>query len=79
MPTRRRAGSAEERSARKILARVERRLEQVSGREAELNDEVLAHAADHVRLSLLSGQLAELAAERETLEAEWLDAAERLE
>jgi ABC transport system ATP-binding/permease protein len=78
-PTRRRAGSAEERAARKVLARVERRLEQVSSREAELNDQVLAHAADHERLSTLSGQLAELAAEREMLEAEWLETAESLE
>ena len=74
-----RSGSAEERAARKVLARVERRLEQVSAREADLHDQVLAHAADHERLTTLSARLAELAAERETLEAEWLEAAEVLD
>ena len=74
-----RVGSAEERAARKTLARVEKRLEQVSVRETELNDEVLAHASDHERLTALSMQLGELATERSTLESEWLQAAEVLE
>jgi ATP-binding cassette subfamily F protein uup len=74
-----RAGSAEERSARKVLARVEKRLEQVTAREAALNAEVLEHATDHERLTDLSRQLSEAAAEREELEAEWLEAAEVLE
>ena len=78
-PTSARAGSAEERAARKTIARVEKRLEQVSAREAELNAEVLAHAADHVRLADLGARLAELTGERDTLEAEWLEAAEILE
>ncbi len=74
-----RRGSAEERAARKTLARVERRLEEVSAREAELNDEVVAHASDHERLTELGAQLFALGAEREALEAEWLEAAEGLE
>jgi ATP-binding cassette subfamily F protein uup len=81
-PTRRttaRAGSAEERAARKTLARVEKQLEQVTAREAELNAEVLAHAADHERLTELSRALTEVGAERESLELEWLEAAEELE
>jgi ATP-binding cassette subfamily F protein uup len=73
-----RAGSAEERAARKTIARVEKRLEQVAAREAELNAEVLAHASDHRRLSELGGQLSTLVAERDGLEAEWLEAAEAL-
>jgi ATP-binding cassette subfamily F protein uup len=81
VPTRRaaRAGSAEERAARKALARVEKRLAQLSDREAELNDEVLAHASDHERLTELSVQLTALAEERSELEEEWLEAAEVLE
>src|SRR4051812_46851772 len=81
MTTRRaaRAGSAEERAARKVLARVEKRLEQVAEREAALNADVLVHAADHERLTELSRQLTESAAERDSLEAEWLEAAEFLE
>jgi ATP-binding cassette subfamily F protein uup len=71
-----RAGSADERAARKVLARVERQLEQVTAREAELNAEVLDHAADHERLTELSRALDQLASERESLEAEWLEAAE---
>jgi ATP-binding cassette subfamily F protein uup len=81
-PTRRttaRAGSAQERAARKTLARVEKRLAQVTAREAELNAEVLAHASDHERLTELSRALTEVAAERESLELEWLEAAEVLE
>jgi ATP-binding cassette subfamily F protein uup len=74
-----RAGSAEERAARKTLARVEKRLEQVAAREAELHDEVLEHASDHERLTDLSAQLAALGDEREALEAEWLEAAEALD
>jgi len=81
-PTRRtaaRAGSAEERAARKTLASVETRLEQVADREAELNAEVLTHASDHERLTQLSRELSEVATERESLELEWLEAAEGLE
>ena len=74
-----RSGSAEERLARKTLARVEKRLEQVAARETELNAEVLAHSSDHERLGALGSRLAELAEEREALEAEWLEAAEQLE
>ncbi len=74
-----RSGSAEERDARKVLARVERQLEQVAAREVSLNDEVLLHAADHERLADLSRALTEAAGEREALELEWLEAAEIVE
>jgi ATP-binding cassette subfamily F protein uup len=74
-----RSGSAEERAARKTLARVEKRLEQVAAREKELNDEVLAHASDHARLTDLSAQLTGLSEERDALEAEWLEAADAVE
>jgi ATP-binding cassette subfamily F protein uup len=40
---------------------------------------VVAHAADHERLTELSRALSEVAAERESLELEWLEAAEALE
>jgi ABC transport system ATP-binding/permease protein len=77
--TKARSGSAEERAARKALARVEKRLEHVAAREAELNADVIAHASDHERLAALSEQLEVVAEERESLEAEWLEAAEVLE
>jgi ATP-binding cassette subfamily F protein uup len=69
-------GSAEERTARKTMARVEKRLEAVAAREVELNDELLAHSSDHERLTALGAELAALAVERDALEAEWLEAAE---
>jgi ATP-binding cassette subfamily F protein uup len=74
-----RSGSAQERAARKTLARVEKQLELLATREADLNAEVLAHASDHERLTDLGMQLAALAEERGVLEAEWLEAADVLE
>jgi ATP-binding cassette subfamily F protein uup len=71
-----RPGSSEEREARKVLARVERQLKQVAAREAALNAEALRRASDHVRLAELSRALAEVEAERESLELEWLEAAD---
>ncbi|MDT7574338.1 MAG: transport system ATP-binding/permease protein, partial [Pseudonocardiales bacterium] len=79
VPAKARPGSSEEREARKVLARVERQLEQVAAREAALNDEVLTHATDHERLAELSRSLSEAGAERESLELEWLEAAEVVE
>ncbi len=40
---------------------------------------MLTHAADHQRLTELSRALSETASERESLELEWLEAAEALE
>jgi hypothetical protein len=40
---------------------------------------VVASASEHERLVELSAQLAALSAEREALEAEWLEAAELIE
>lgn len=72
-------GSAEEREARKVLARVERQLERVSAREAELNAAVIAAGQDYQRLTELGAELSAVAEEKETLELEWLEAAEVLE
>ena len=73
------AGSAEERAARKTLARLDKRLERIAEREAELNALVLEHATDHVRLAEISQELGALAAEKDEVELEWLEAAEVLE
>ncbi len=72
-------GSADERAAKKVLARVDKQLERITAREAELNALALEHAADYEKLATLSAELAELAAEKEELELEWLEAAEVLE
>jgi ABC transport system ATP-binding/permease protein len=72
-------GSAEERAARKALARIDRQLERVAVREAELNAAIAAAGQDYERLTELSAELHEVAAERDTLELEWLEVAEQLE
>jgi ATP-binding cassette subfamily F protein uup len=72
-------GSAEERAARKTLARLDRQLERIAAREAELNAEIAAHAQDYARLAELGVLLDELVAEKEAVELEWLEAAEVLE
>lgn len=74
-----RAGSAEERSARKTLARLDKQLERLSKREAELTAALAEHATDPERLTELGNELTALLAEKETVELEWLEAAEVLE
>ena len=71
-----RAGGAEERAARKTLARVEKQLEKVTAAELRLTDQMAAHATDSGRLAELAQEMHALAEEREGLELEWLEAAE---
>ena len=73
------AGSAEERTARKNLARIDKRLERIGVREAELNALIAEQAQDYEKLAVLSAELNTLSAERDELELEWLEAAEALE
>ena len=70
-----RVGGAEERTARKTIARIDKQLERIAVREAELNVQMAAHADDHEKLAALSTELRELAAEKDELELEWLEAA----
>jgi ATP-binding cassette subfamily F protein uup len=65
------------RAARKEVARVERALEKLKEREIALHEEMAEAATDHVRLRVLQAALAENAAAQETLEMEWLEAAEQ--
>jgi ATP-binding cassette subfamily F protein uup len=69
-------GSAEERAARKAIARIEKALKRITAQEAELTTESLARADDHVRLGEIGTRLAALAAEKDALELEWLEANE---
>jgi ABC transport system ATP-binding/permease protein len=78
-PAKAKAGSAEERAARKNIARIDKQLERIAGQEAALNAEILEHAQDYEKLADLSARLDVLAAEKEELEMEWLEAAETLE
>ncbi|KQW48992.1 glycerophosphodiester phosphodiesterase [Nocardioides sp. Root1257] len=77
--TRVKAGSAEERAARKVIARIDRQLERIAEQEQKLNLEIAEHAQDYDRLAELSAQLEVLANEKGELELEWLEAAEGLE
>ncbi|MDP2710506.1 MAG: ABC-F family ATP-binding cassette domain-containing protein [Solirubrobacteraceae bacterium] len=67
------------RAARKEVARLEQAIERLGAREAELYEAMAANAADHVRLRELQTELDDRAAEREQLEAAWLQTAEALE
>ena len=74
-----RPGSAEDRAARKVLARVEKQLERIAVREAELHAEMEANLTDYDLLARVGEQLGELAGEKEELELEWLEASEVVE
>jgi ATP-binding cassette subfamily F protein uup len=58
--------------ARKELDRLERRLDKLAGREAELHAALAAHAADYARLLELGDELKSVEAERAQVEEEWL-------
>ncbi|MFA9272408.1 MAG: ABC transporter ATP-binding protein, partial [Baekduiaceae bacterium] len=66
-------------AARKEVQRLERALEKLDGREAALHEQMAAAATDHEQLRALQNELGELAAERERLEASWLETSELLE
>jgi len=78
-PAKARPGSAEERAAKKTIARVEKQLARIADEEERLNALVAAHATDYDKLAEVGQQLSALAAEKEELEMEWLEAAEVLE
>jgi len=67
------------RAARKEVQRLERALDRLSERESALHEEMAAAATDHVRLRELQAELEATGAERERLEAAWLDTSESLE
>jgi len=70
---------AARRATRKDAQRLERSLEGLATREAALRQQMQASATDHARLFELDADLAQLQAERDRLEHEWLVVAESLE
>jgi ATP-binding cassette subfamily F protein uup len=70
------SSAAEQRTARKTLARLERRLETLSGRVAQLNEAMADAGADADRLTELDAQLRAVRAEQDEVEEQWLAAAE---
>ncbi len=67
------------REARKELGRLERALDRLGERETRLHEEMAEAATDHVRLGELTAELRALAAERDDVEAAWLESAALLE
>ncbi|CAM3491252.1 ABC-F family ATP-binding cassette domain-containing protein [Dermacoccus barathri] len=74
----RQVSAAEEREARKTVARIERQLAKVADREAKLHDELAAAASDYGRAAEINVKLQAVLEEKEGLELEWLEAAELL-
>ncbi len=68
-----------QRASRKEIQRLEQALDRVGARETELHAVMVRSATDHARLRELQAELAAQAAERERLEAAWLEVAELLE
>jgi ATP-binding cassette subfamily F protein uup len=58
------------------MQRVERRMDRIAKREAELHELMAAAAEDYTRLSELDAEAKALASEREGLEEVWLEQAE---
>jgi ATPase subunit of ABC transporter with duplicated ATPase domains len=73
------AAAAEQRAARKEMARLERVLNRLTTREAALHERMAAAASDYQALRELDTELREVIAQRQTLEEEWLAAAEAAE
>jgi ABC transport system ATP-binding/permease protein len=71
--------AAQERLARKELQRLERQLERVSAREAELIADLAANATDYEKLTALGADLRAVQSEKSELEDRWLTLAADLE
>ncbi len=70
VPSRRPVGDS--RAAKKELTRLERQIGRLQDREAELHQELAAHATDYEKVAVLDAQLREVRAERENAEDAWL-------
>jgi ATP-binding cassette subfamily F protein uup len=68
--------AAQLRTARKELARLERQIERLAGREAELQQRIIQQAADPAAFRELEGELREVLAAKDDLETRWLEVAE---
>jgi ATP-binding cassette subfamily F protein uup len=71
--------AADHRAARKEASRLERRMETLAAKESDLHAKLAQAATDPGRLMELGAELKAVTAERETVELEWLAAAELAE
>ncbi|MGX1576245.1 ABC-F family ATP-binding cassette domain-containing protein [Cellulosimicrobium funkei] len=67
---------AEVRAAKKEINRIERRLSKIAEAEGRLHEKIAANATDFAAVAELDAELRTLAAEKDELEAAWLEAAE---
>ena len=74
-----RKGSAEQREARKTMARLDKQLARLQAEEERLHAELVTHASDFEKLAELDVRLRAVTSERDGLEEEWLAAAEQAE
>jgi ATP-binding cassette subfamily F protein uup len=65
--------------AEREVKRLERSIEKLGERERGLHEQMEESASDHTRLADLQAELEAIAAEREQLEAAWLETSESLE
>ena len=65
-------------SREREVKRLEREIERLTEREAEISRQMEANASDHARLAELQAELELTRGERETLETDWLERAESL-
>ncbi|GGT18681.1 ABC-F family ATP-binding cassette domain-containing protein [Nonomuraea spiralis] len=68
----------EERELRKELNRLERQLDKLGDQEARLHAAMAEAASDYAKLGSLDGQLRDVLTQKDTVEAEWLELADRL-
>ena len=73
------ASHQEARQARKDILKIERQLAKVDVLERELQEQMATAATDHARLAELDAERVAAGADRERLEAEWLEASEDVE
>ena len=68
--------AAEGRAAKTEINRIERRLSKIAEAEGRLHEKIAANATDFAAVAELDAELRTLAAEKDELEAAWLEAAE---
>ena len=73
------AGAAGERVARKELQRLERQIDRLSGREAQLGAQMADNASDYEKLTEMGADLRSVQAEKAVLEERWLNVAADLD
>lgn len=71
--------AAQQREARKDVARIERSLQRLTEREQRLHTRLIEVATDHVKAADVDAELQQVLAEKDDLEQQWLEASELLE